>query len=401
MFDPEQRDSILEDALEIPDEPARAAFIRVRCGSDYELLAELERLLRLHHASDDNSFLDDGPDIDLVPRLEPGMRIGRYRIEAEVGSGGAGRVYRARDEMLERPVAVKILFDREGESSRPRFLRELRLLASLSHPNVVQLYDAGEFDGEFVLIMEFLYGQDLGQAIRENRCGSVDRKISIATQMIAGLEHIHRAGIIHRDLKPSNVFLLADGHIKLTDFGIARKVEMSITNPGLTQSGVVAGTPTHLAPEVIKGAKPGFSSDVYALGLTLYELFTGQPAFPRASNMAALLERIVTSTPDFAPLRRAAGAGIADFVAHCMSKTPSARPVNLVQSWTAATTPLWDAAWLASAREALTAHIGPIARVITDRAARTAKSKDALKAALAEEIPSASDRARFLLALKD
>jgi serine/threonine-protein kinase len=198
---------------------------------------------------------------------------GRYRVERVLGHGGMAVVYLARDEELQRPVAVKVLAEHlAGEDSvRERFVREARLAARLSHPNVVQVYDAGESEGQPFIVMEYVPGQTLAQ------CGKLpaDEAVQLVLQACAGLQHAHDAGLVHRDVKPRNLLLRDDGVLKIADFGIARTAEAT----QLTQLGTVLGTAAYLAPEQAAGKEVSAAADVYSLGAVLYELLTGRPPY--------------------------------------------------------------------------------------------------------------------------
>src|SRR4051812_14580553 len=200
--------------------------------------------------------------------------IGGYRVERELGSGGMGLVFLCRDEALDRRVAIKVLkgdlLD-QGEM-RSRFLREARALARVSSPHVVAVHAVGEdaVAGPFV-VMEFLDGEDL--AVRLKRDGRLPWReaVDITRDAVAGLKAAADVGIVHRDIKPANLFVVA-GKAKLTDFGLAREIQ---GGAGVTQAGIVVGTPAYLAPEVIKGSVANHQSDLYSLGATLFHLVVG------------------------------------------------------------------------------------------------------------------------------
>jgi serine/threonine-protein kinase len=197
---------------------------------------------------------------------------GRYRVERVLGHGGMAVVYLARDQELLRPVAVKVLAEHlADESVRERFVREARLAARLSHPNVVQVYDAGESEGQPFIVMEYVRGRTLAQ------CGKLpaDEAVQLVLQACAGLQHAHEAGLVHRDVKPGNLLLRDDGVLKIADFGIARTAEAT----QLTQLGTVLGTAAYLAPEQAAGEEVSAAADIYSLGAVLYELLTGRPPY--------------------------------------------------------------------------------------------------------------------------
>jgi serine/threonine protein kinase len=216
---------------------------------------------------------------------------GRYRLMESVGSGGMGVVWRAQDERLERIVAIKQLLTRPGmpesqaEDARRRAMREARTAARLQHRNAIALFDVADHDGNPWLVMEFLRSKSLSAVLAERGTLAPDEVGKIGEQVAAALTAAHDAGIVHRDVKPANVLLDDDGLVKITDFGISRTLD-DVT---ITQTGMLAGTPAYLAPEVARGGKPGPESDVFSLGATLYHAVEGAPPFGTNSNPLALL----------------------------------------------------------------------------------------------------------------
>ena len=202
------------------------------------------------------------------------MRTGRYRIERTLGHGGMAAVYLAYDEELHRRVAVKVLAEhlRGDESFRARFLQESKLASRLSHPNVVQVYDAGEAEGSPYIVMEYVPGRH-GRA-SAGSCAS-PKRVPLALQACAGLQHAHDAGLVHRDVKPANLLVREDDVLKIADFGIARAAELT----RLTQHGTVLGTAAYLSPEQAAGEEVTAATDIYSLGAVVYELLTGRPPY--------------------------------------------------------------------------------------------------------------------------
>jgi eukaryotic-like serine/threonine-protein kinase len=324
-----RRDEILERAMDLAGAD-RTAYLEATCAGDPEMAAEVLRLLVLNAELDSSPFLEQPAPFDPEPAFA-GLRIGRYQIETSIGSGGAGEVFRALDTQIHRRVALKVLRTRGSNAeSREKFLRELRTLGSINHENVVQLYDCGEHEGTLYLVLEYLAGEDLNEAIRGQRCGDLSARIEIARQMIAGLDHIHQAGILHRDIKPSNLFLLPNGRVKLMDFGIARA-----DGNALTQTGNMVGTPAYMAPEqlVLESSQLTAAVDVHALGITLFELFTGLRAFP-GNTIGQILEQVRTHEVSAEPLLHAGvPAGLAAFIVRCTAKDPAQRPRDLVAAF--------------------------------------------------------------------
>ena len=258
---------------------------------------------------------------NLQPQLEiPRMRIGRYQLEQQLGHGGMASVYHARDTGLDRAVAVKLLADNLAgdEELRKRFLREARLAARLSHPNVVNVFDAGEHEGRPYIVMELVEGATLagrGPVPAEEARG-------LALQAARGLADAHHAGLIHRDIKPGNLLLRGDGTLKIADFGIARAAETT----RLTQAGTVLGTAAYLAPEQALGEEVTPAADVYSLGALVYELLTGRLPF-EFDSLADLAEKqramAITPVRELAPETPRA---LEDLVMRCLARNPSYRP---------------------------------------------------------------------------
>jgi hypothetical protein len=218
----------------------------------------------------------------------------RYRMTESIGSGAMGVVWQAYDERLHRTVALKQLLLQPGlsradtDEARARAMREGRIAARLQHPNAVTVYDVAEHEGQPVLIMEYVPSRSLA-AVLEAQGQLPPREVArIGAQVATALVAAHAAGIVHRDIKPGNILLADDGNVKITDFGISR----AIGDVTVTATGMLAGTPAYLAPEVAKGEPPGPPSDVFSLGSTLYAAVEGQPPFGRSENTLALLHAV-------------------------------------------------------------------------------------------------------------
>ena len=220
---------------------------------------------------------------------------GRYRILNRLGSGGMANVYKARDLNLQRDVAVKILRTDliEDPNFRARFLQEARSAANLTHPNIVTIYDFGHDSGQFFIIMEYVEGNDLKTVIRSQGQQSVQQAVDLMIQIGQGVGYAHRAGLVHCDLKPQNILVSPDGRVKITDFGISRALA-SITPE--ERADVVWGSPKYFSPEQAAGNAPSPASDVYALGIILFELLTGELPF-EADTSADLAELHQTAQP--------------------------------------------------------------------------------------------------------
>ena len=226
--------------------------------------------------------------------IGPGMIFAGYRVEELVGRGGMGVVYRATDLSLERPVALKLVAPElaEDERFRERFLREPRLAASLDHPHVIPIYEAGEHDGQLYLAMRFVEGSDLRTILEREEKLSPERTLAVLAQVADALDAAHRRALVHRDVKPANVLLDEDGHAYLTDFGITKQV-----GGDSTDTGRVVGTLDYLAPEQIRGDPVDGRADVYALGCMLYECLAGVPPFRRPTEAEILWAHMQEEPP--------------------------------------------------------------------------------------------------------
>jgi serine/threonine-protein kinase len=260
------------------------------------------------------------------PPTPPSQWIGKYQLEQFLG-GGMSAVYRARDTLMSRTVAIKIL--KEAHLDDPvarRFMLEAQIAGNLNHENVVRTYDFGfDPDGRPYMVLEYLEGENLADAIKGGRTGSLAQRARIGAELAGALEYIHPRNVIHRDLKPANVFLSATGPVvKLMDFGIARIQDVSITQAGMT-----LGTPGYMSPEQVRGDPVTKSIDIYAFGVVLWELFTGERAFS-----AATLERVfymVLHEPVNLDKLRAVGVPdeLVRQIGKCVEKEPWKRPENL------------------------------------------------------------------------
>jgi Tol biopolymer transport system component len=274
-----------------------------------------------------------------LPRsmLPAGTRLGSYEILSPIGSGGMGQVYRARDARLDRDVAIKVLpAHLTGDPEyRARFEREAKAIAALSHPNILAIHDVGVQDGTTYAVMELLEGETLRQRlIATGPHGLPLRKaVEAAIQIAHGLAAAHDKSIVHRDLKPENVFVVADGRIKILDFGLARQIaptgagdtSNSPTELRATDPGSVMGTVGYMSPEQVKGQTVDHRSDIFSLGCVLFEMATGHQAFHRdtaAETMTAILRE---DLPTLAPGHAALPANLEQVVRHCLEKRPDER----------------------------------------------------------------------------
>jgi eukaryotic-like serine/threonine-protein kinase len=233
-------------------------------------------------------------------------------------------VYRARDRELERDVAVKVLAEHlaSNKEFRRRFLREARIAAKLSHPNVVSVYDGGETDGLPYIVMEYVQGVTLADELARHGRFSSEEATGFAVQVCAGLEHAHDTGLVHRDVKPQNLLLRADGVLKIADFGIARVVE----GTQVTEAGTVLGTAVYLSPEQASGEQVSPAADIYSLGAVTYELLAGQPPFSFENLPELVLKKRAGRVSSLRELVPEVPGGLDELVLRCLSPEPSARP---------------------------------------------------------------------------
>jgi protein kinase-like protein len=256
-------------------------------------------------------------------RFLPGTLLaGRYRIISLIGRGGMGEVYRADDLTLEQPVALKFLPESigENEAALTRFRNEVRIARQVSHPNVCRVYDVGEIDGQMYLSMEYVDGEDLASLLRRIGRLPTDKGVEIARKLCAGLAAAHEKGVLHRDLKPGNVMLDARGQVLLTDFGLAGLADQ------ISGAEVRNGTPAYMAPEQLSGKEVTARSDIYALGLVLYEIFTGRRPF-EASTLAELVRAQTATTPtSLTSLVRDLDPAVERVILRCLDPEPARRP---------------------------------------------------------------------------
>ncbi|MBM3122782.1 MAG: serine/threonine protein kinase [Chloroflexi bacterium] len=248
----------------------------------------------------------------------------RYQVLGPLGTGGMALVYHARDLNLQREVAIKVL--REDSTSDPsfqaRFVHEARAAANLLHPNIVTVYDFGQDGSRTFIAMEYVQGTDLKTLMRRRGRLPIEEAVGLVIQACAGVGYAHRAGLVHCDLKPHNILVTSDGRAKITDFGIAR-VLASIRPEEVSE--VVWGSPQYFAPEQAAGSAPSPASDVYSLGIILYEVLTG--SLPFQAPDAATLARLHQSVPPPSPRTLNAGvpAALEQIVFKVLSKEPAAR----------------------------------------------------------------------------
>ncbi|MCP4660916.1 MAG: protein kinase [bacterium] len=257
-----------------------------------------------------------------------------YRIVGLLGEGGMGTVYLAEDEVLGRKVAVKViagaLAGNASVQARERFLREARTMARVNHPNVARIYQLGERGDQVYMIMERIEGESLGQRIR--RCGRLPpgEALELTRQIAEGLAAGWELGIIHRDVKPSNILIDREGEVKVVDFGLAKPVDAPAAVE-LTATGIVVGSPHYLSPEHASAKPTDFRSDVYSLGVVLFEMLTGRPPFAGDQAFAIVSQHLTSELPSPRAVRPDLPQGVCQLVAWMTAKDPAARPTSYAE----------------------------------------------------------------------
>jgi serine/threonine protein kinase len=333
-----QIEEIFSATLEL-EASERAAFIERACAADHELRREVESLLAAQQEADqfiETPALEVAAEMLAVEqtRTLAGRMIGPYRIQYLLGAGGMGEIYLAEDTRLDRRVALKLLPAQfTGDNARlRRFMREAKSASALNHPNI--LYDIGQADEIHFIATEFIEGNTLRQQIKGARLPLIEG-LDVAVQIAGALAAAHAAGIIHRDIKPESVMVRPDGLVKVLDFGLAKLAERPATNTktltltGVTTlPGMVMGTPQYMSPEQARGLQVDQRSDIFSLGVVLYEIIAGCPPF--TGDSAADVITAIATGDCRAPQRRRRGhsAGIhrrsANRLAVC--KSPPRRP---------------------------------------------------------------------------
>src|SRR5256714_3356921 len=271
--------------------------------------------------SDMGAGLPDGEGRPLEGgRVEP-AQLGRYVIQSELGRGAMGVVYKALDSVLERPVAVKtvnITLERDfADKYEERFYQEARAAGGLNHPNIVTVHDVGKYGDVVFMAMEYIEGVELRTLTGEGRPLRIAQAVSIAAQVAEGLAYAHQRGVVHRDIKPANIMVVANGPVKITDFGIAR-----MRGSGdLTQTGTLLGSPKYMSPEQVIGKRADHRSDVFSLGVILYEMLCGAAPF-NGENVTALMYQIVNFMPPAPSTLNAAVPEMLDYVVAKMLAKP-------------------------------------------------------------------------------
>ena len=368
--------------------------------------------------------------------LTPGQTIGDYEVLSQLGHGGIGEVYKVRHIISQRTEALKLLrSDREGADLSGRFLREIRVLASLSHPHIAQLHTAFQLRDQVAMVMEFVEGQDLQMKMRSPWPRRPVEGIDYVRQVLLALQYAHAHGVIHRDIKPSNIVITPNGEAKLLDFGLAfNALDASSTRPGH-----VLGTLHYMSPEQVRGERVDLRADLYSTGAMLYEILTGRTPYS-GTDYEIMRGHVNTAPRHPAELNPSLPLTLCAVIVKAMEKDPAMRyqtasefsaDLSLISydeaqtiaqhsiiaptipSMTPSGKPASDAntprpgsdakrpsniqpSDLDSVSRELAAFIGPIAKVVVKRAADRCSSVDELYAVVAVEIDTEKDRARFL-----
>jgi serine/threonine protein kinase/Tol biopolymer transport system component len=322
-------DEICDAALQF-DGPERAAYIASECDGDAPLRAEVESLLAHEQAA--SGFLSVPQVFDAVRALAQhdrdltGTRIGPYEVVAKLGEGGMGVVYRAHDTRLDRDVALKLVTHNDTAGGFARLRREARAAARLNHPNVCTVYEVAVAKDAACIAMEWIDGAPLSAAIPNNGW-SANQVCAIGRQIAEALAHAHANGVTHRDLKSANVMLRSDGRVKVIDFGIAdralRPTDQTETHAALAPG--LAGTLSYLAPELLKGSTPDARSDLWSLGVLLFEMATGRLPFA-GSGAPRLAAAILRDPPPALP--SSLTTALSTVIEQCLAKEPSDRPAS-------------------------------------------------------------------------
>lgn len=261
----------------------------------------------------------------MAEQKPPNTRVGKYELEEFLG-GGMSHVYRAKDSVLGRRVALKILTEAgvQDNETKARFLQEARTASNISHENIINVFDFGEDQGRPFIVMEFLEGESLRDAIKRGHLGDITSRLKIVIQVARAIDYIHTKKIIHRDIKPENINLDSTGKVKLMDFGIAKSEGIALTRAGFT-----LGTPYYMAPEQVLGQAVTTQADVYAFGILLFEVLTGLKPIT-GESVEKIFNQILYQPIDLAPLQPPKfPQPIAGLIERCTAKQPAQRPAGL------------------------------------------------------------------------
>ena len=279
----------------------------------------------------EGATLEKPPEKEGPPRIDPliGAVISHYKVLGPLGAGGMGVVYLAEDERLHRKVALKFILPASADDlvAKKRLLREAQAASALDHPNIATVYEVGDFGDRLFIAMAYYQGETLKERIARGPL-TVAEGAAIAQHIAEGLEAAHGSSVVHRDLKPANVFITSSGQVKILDFGLAQVESAAKETVAVTQTGTTLGTPSYMAPEQARGQHVDPQADVWALGVVLFEMLTGQRPFRGDSNTAVMLELVTQAAPSITSLRPDAPADLVRLVESALVKDPGRRTIT-------------------------------------------------------------------------
>ena len=362
----------------------RTTFLQTACQGDEGLRREVESLIAYYERAE--NFIES-PAFEVVPELLTddrtgaivGESIAHYRIESLIGVGGMGEVYLARDERLGRKVALKFLPERltANNAQLSRFKSEARAASALNHPNILTVYEIGAEGNRHFIATEFIEGATLRATLVRGRMSVYDA-LEVAVQVASALAAAHKAGVVHRDIKPENIMIRPDGYVKVLDFGLAKLTEqqsasdnrdLTITNTQHTHAGMLLGTPRYMSPEQTRGDKADARSDIWSLGVVIYEMVCGVPAFSGATPSDCIASILKTEAPPLSRVAPAAPTGLQSILHKALRKNRDERYQTIAEMLAdlqslkgklerAASTPKIQPAWLWAAAVAAIVLIG-------------------------------------------
>jgi eukaryotic-like serine/threonine-protein kinase len=364
--------------------------------------------------------------------FQAGQLVGEYKIERVLGQGGLGAVYEARHLISQRAEAMKVMLPEQTGTPdmKERFRREIQLLASLNHPNIAGLHNAFYFEDQLVMVMELVEGEDLRSRSRRGRI-AMPTLMDFATQVLGALDYAHARGVVHRDIKPANIMVSFAGLVKVLDFGIA----IAPGNSDLTMAGSLIGSPLHMSPEQIRGEKATQQSDIYSLGVTLYELIAGRPPLTGTTTYDLMMAHLNRIPVPLAELRPDIPVPLSEAISKALEKDPENRFATAAEflgalcaqkikdsSATTAISPQggWQPITTGGVKQPITtggvkqpstasfappvqelvrhlaSFIGPIAKVVVARLANQHTDLDRLYVEASKQIEDDADRKKFL-----